>query len=191
MCSLHNWGVFMWCHIKQILQSHHTCDPHVGFLFTCEGIGKSNKRYHYILFSSYNITKLPPSANTHTRIKFQILSWSKSKVLVFFVVFLHTALCKRKPRDFENRARISAYRVVQTLHYEIGLITLAISPYKSYKLTGLQSVATNHLRQSLNEKQHAWLYTTSHKVWTYCPWERVTFCVACFSLLWMLCGSAQ
>ena len=49
--------------------------------------------------------------------KFQILPWTKSKVLVFFVVFLHTALCKRKPSDFAKCARISAYCVVQTLYY--------------------------------------------------------------------------
>ena len=49
--------------------SHHTRDRHVGFLFTFEGIGKSNKMYHYLLFSSYRITKLQPSdknINTYT-----------------------------------------------------------------------------------------------------------------------------
>ena len=82
-----------------------SCDRHVGFPFTCEGIGKSNKMFYYFLFSSYHITKLQPSdknINTHTRVKFQILPYSKSKVLAFFVIFLHTVLCKRKPRDFEK-----------------------------------------------------------------------------------------
>ena len=69
-------GAFHVTSYKANFASHHTRDRHVGFQFTCEGIGKSNKMYHYFLFSSYHITKLQPSdknINTHTRMKFQIL----------------------------------------------------------------------------------------------------------------------
>ena len=38
--------------------SHRTRVRHVGFLFTSDGIGKSNKMFHYFLFSSFHITKL-------------------------------------------------------------------------------------------------------------------------------------
>ena len=85
--------------------SHHTRDHHVGFLFTCEeceGVGKSTK-CHNFLFSSFHITKLQASdknISTHTPMNFQTLPRSESKVLAFFVVFLHTALCKRQPRNF-------------------------------------------------------------------------------------------
>ena len=57
--------------------------------------------FHYFLFTSYHINELQPSdknISTHTQMKFQSLPWSKSKVEVLFVVFLHTALYKRKPR---------------------------------------------------------------------------------------------
>ena len=85
--------------------SHHTHDRHVGFLFTFDGIGKGNKMFHYFLFISCHIIKLQPSdknISTHTRMNFQILPWSKSKVQAVFNVFLLTALCKRKPSDFEK-----------------------------------------------------------------------------------------
>ena len=46
---------------------------------------------HYFLISLYHNTKLRPSdkiSKIHTRLKFQILLSSKSKVPAFFVVFL-------------------------------------------------------------------------------------------------------
>ena len=55
--------------------SHHTHNRHVGFLFMCEGIGKSNKMFHNFSFSSFHITKSQPNdknISTHTRMKFQI-----------------------------------------------------------------------------------------------------------------------
>ena len=70
-------------------------------LHDCDGIGKSNKMFHYFLFSTYHITKLQPNdknISTHIRMKFQILPWSIESSSSFFV-FLHTALCKMKPRD--------------------------------------------------------------------------------------------
>ena len=51
------------------LASHHNRHRHFGFLFTCKGIGKSNKMFHNFLFSSYHIAKLQPSdknISTHT-----------------------------------------------------------------------------------------------------------------------------
>ena len=96
---------------------HHTRNHHVGFLFTCDSIGKSNKMFHYFLFSSYHITRLQPNdknISTYTWMKFQILPWSVSKVLAVFVAFLHTALCNlRKPRDFE---KLCACKCVQTFY---------------------------------------------------------------------------
>ena len=98
--------------------------------------GENNKLFHYFLFSSYHITKIQPSDNnisTHTRLKLQSFPWSKSNVQAILIVFLHTALYKRKPRKSvlsayrvvykrkpssgENRARLPAYRVVQTLFW--------------------------------------------------------------------------
>ena len=35
-----------------LVANHHTRDRHVGFLFTCKGIGKINKMLHNFLFSS-------------------------------------------------------------------------------------------------------------------------------------------
>ena len=56
----------------------------------------------YLIFSAY----LPNYnwvarilAHTHTWWKLQLFPWSTSKVQAFFVVCLHTALRKRKPRD--------------------------------------------------------------------------------------------
>ena len=40
------------------LASHHTSNRHIGFLLACHGIGKYNKMFRYILFSSYYSTKL-------------------------------------------------------------------------------------------------------------------------------------
>ena len=75
----------------------------------------------YFLFSSYHNTKLRPRDNNtkrHTRLKFQILLLSKSKVTAGFVVFLHTAHYKKGNQGAgQSRARIGAYRVVQTLYY--------------------------------------------------------------------------
>ena len=129
-------GTFHLTSYQAIFASHHTRDRHVGFQFTCEGIGKSNKICHYFLFSSYHKTKLQPSdknINTHTRMKFQILPWSKSKVPASFVVYLHTALCKRKPSDFENRARLIACRVVQTLYCFTVAIVLTVERLFCFK----------------------------------------------------------
>ena len=79
--------------------SHHTRDRHVGFPFAWEGVGKSNKIFHNFLFTSYHITKLQMSGKNitiHTWWKLQIIPWCKPQA---FVVFLHTALYERKPRD--------------------------------------------------------------------------------------------
>ena len=94
--------VFMWRHIKQILQvillatamlvsSHHGPD-----------IEKYNQISQNFLFTSYHNTKLQLSdknISTHIQVKFKILLWSESKVIAYFVVFLNTALYKRKPRS--------------------------------------------------------------------------------------------
>ena len=88
--------------IRANFASHHTRDCYVGFLFAWDGIWKSNKMFHNFLFSSCHIIKLQPrdrNISTHILLKFQILSYSKSEVQSLFVVFLLTALYKRKPRD--------------------------------------------------------------------------------------------
>ena len=41
----------------------------------------------------------------------------------------------------------------------MGFIAPAIGANQSKKLTGLLSVTTQYLWQSLNEQQHAWLHT--------------------------------
>ena len=51
-------GVFHVTSYQANFASHRNRDRHVGFQFTCEGIGKSNKIYHYFLFSPYHIIKL-------------------------------------------------------------------------------------------------------------------------------------
>ena len=71
------------------------------FLFAQDGIGKHNKMFRYFLFTLYHITKLQLSnknISKHTRLKFQFLPWSKSKVQVFFEVFLHNALYKNETK---------------------------------------------------------------------------------------------
>ena len=132
--------------------SYRTRDRYVGFLFTCVGIGKSNKMSHNFLFISYHVTKLQPSdknINTQTRMKFQILSWSKSKVLPFFVAFLHTTLCNRKPRDFAK-----SYRVVQTLHRFCHDRTKKVLRNSAFRVKPSSRtrycVSRNRLRESCN-----------------------------------------
>ena len=52
-------------------------------------------------FSLYHNTKLQLSdknISTHTRVKFEILLWSQSKI-ARFVVFLHTALYKKETKE--------------------------------------------------------------------------------------------
>ena len=86
--------------------------PPCWFPFAWPGIGKYNKLSDYFLISSYHNTKLRPSdkiIKIHTWLKFQILLQSKSKVPAFFVVFLHTAPYKRKPR---SGAKSCAYRCI-------------------------------------------------------------------------------
>ena len=86
--------------------------PPCLFPFAWPGIIKYNKMPHYFLISSYHKTKLRPSdkiIKIHTRLKFQILLQSISKVPASFVVFLHSAPCKRKPR---SGAKSCAYRCV-------------------------------------------------------------------------------
>ena len=43
--------------------------------------------------------------------------------------------------------------------YIMGFIAPAKGPHKCKKLTRLLNIATQYLRHSLNEKQHAWLHT--------------------------------
>ena len=50
-------------------------------------------------------------------VKFEILLWSQSKIIVCFVVFLHTALHKKETKKRgKNHAHMCAYRIVQTLY---------------------------------------------------------------------------
>ena len=73
--------------------SHHTCNRSVGFFSAQGGIWKYSKMSHYFLSSLFYTTKLKlrdKNITTHTRLKFQILIWSKSKETAFFVVFLYT-----------------------------------------------------------------------------------------------------
>ena len=59
--------------------SHHTHNPHVGFLFPQSGIGKHNEIGQNFSFSSYHNTKLQlcdKNISIHTRVKFEILLWS-------------------------------------------------------------------------------------------------------------------
>ena len=65
--------------------SHRTCDCLVGFLFACDSIGKSNKMFHYFLFSSYHITKLQPSdKNFCTEWNFKSFHEVNRKFKLFF-----------------------------------------------------------------------------------------------------------
>ena len=52
----------------------------------------------------------------------QIVLWSKSKVPAFLVVFLYTGAFKKHTKvnqaAGQNRARMGAYRVVQTLYWK-------------------------------------------------------------------------
>ena len=82
--------------------SHLTGGRHVGFHSLHSGVGKYNQMPQNFLFSLYHKTKLQLSdknISTHTQVKFKILLWSESKIIAYFVVFLHTALYKRKPRS--------------------------------------------------------------------------------------------
>ena len=117
---------------------------------------KNNKMFLYVLSSSYHITKLQTSGKnitTRARLKFQILSLSKSKVqaffifiyffyfillyyyyyffflmLMFFHVFPHTALYKTRPRNVGNCARVRRYCVVQTSGDIFGYMTSHKNP---------------------------------------------------------------
>ena len=80
----------------------------VVFHFAQPGIGKHNKISRNFLFSPHHNAELQlnyKNISTHTRLKFYIQLWTKSKVTVCLVVFLyatpgqkcvrqHTALCK-------------------------------------------------------------------------------------------------
>ena len=77
-------------HIKQILQVIIPTMP--CFHAAQDDIGKNNKMFHKLQLSNKNIS-------TYTLLKFQILPLSKSNFQAIFVVFPHTALYKRKPRD--------------------------------------------------------------------------------------------
>ena len=80
--------------------------PPCWFPVAWPGIGKNNKISHYFLISSYHNTKLRPSdkiIKIHTRLKFQILLQSKSKVPVFFVVF--SPYCT-KQKETKERGKI-------------------------------------------------------------------------------------
>ena len=101
--------------------SYHTRDRHVGFLFARDGIGKYNKMSHNFLFSSYHNTKLQlrdKNISTHNRLKFQILPWSESKVQAFFFS-PYRAAQKGNQEMLQNRERILANRVVQTLCFHV------------------------------------------------------------------------
>ena len=37
--------------------------------------------------------------SSHTRVKFEILLWSESKIIMWFVVFLHTAMYKKETTE--------------------------------------------------------------------------------------------
>ena len=88
--------------------------PTRWFPFAWPGIGKYNKMSRYSFYSLYHFTKSRPSdknIETHTRLKIQILLWSKSKEKagfdVFFFIPRHTG---RKPR---SGAKSWAHRCVQ------------------------------------------------------------------------------
>ena len=107
--------------------SHHTCDCHVGFLLAWRGIGKHNKMPHYFYLvhttiSNYNrVTKI----STHTPVgNFKSFCEVNQKFKHFFFLFFvfcfsfiprHT---KGNQTARQNRARIGAYRIVQTLYSE-------------------------------------------------------------------------
>ena len=76
------------------------------------------------ILPNYNlVTKI--SAHTHTRLNSRILPWSKLKVQTLFVVFIHTVLCKRKPRDV---AKLCAHECVS--HHANPLLGFHIQFYK-------------------------------------------------------------
>ena len=134
--------------------SRHTRHRHVGFLFTCERIGKSNKMFHYFLFSSYHITKLQPSdknINTHTQMKFQILPWNKSKVLAFFVIFSIPRCATGNQGILQNRARVKC-------------VPRRANPLYPYM----------YLACSSHPQQHC-------VIWDLCSWSEGSGCVDFFS----------
>ena len=89
--------------------SHYTRNPHVGFLFPQSGIGKHNKMSQNFPFSSYHDTKLQlcdKNISKHTRVKFKILLWSKSKKAACFVIFPYSALYKKETKEQGKIMRI-------------------------------------------------------------------------------------
>ena len=75
----------------------------LGFLSTQSGFAKYNKMPQNFSSNSYHNTKLQLSDKniwTHTRVKFKIMLWSKSKIRAFFVGFFpHTALYKKETKE--------------------------------------------------------------------------------------------
>ena len=107
----------MWRHIKQILQVILLA---IAMLVSCSRakvLGKATKS----AIAFYLVPTTLPNYNrvirlsTHTRIKFQILPWSKSKVPTNF--FFSLPRCAKGNQEIlKNSARVSAYHVVQTLY---------------------------------------------------------------------------
>ena len=87
--------------------SHHTRYSHVGFLLAWYGIGKHSKLSHYILLSSYHITKLlrnDKNINTHTLGEnFRSFEEVNQKFKRFDFIFFYTALYKK---ETEQRGKI-------------------------------------------------------------------------------------
>ena len=103
---------FMWRHIKPILHVIPLATAMLVSFCIARYIRKYNKMSPYFLSSSYHNTKLRASnknIKTLTRLKFQILLWTKSEVTADFVVFLHTLQYKKETR---SETKSCAYRCV-------------------------------------------------------------------------------
>ena len=89
----------MWRHIRQILQII------LPTILSNGTILSQTTKWSVTYYLVHTTLKLQPNDRnfrTHTRMKFPILSWSKSKVHAFLVIFLHTTLYKMKSRDVAN-----------------------------------------------------------------------------------------
>ena len=130
------WVLCLWIGLSQTEQitvegfhvkfsSHHTRYSHVGFLLAWYGrpIGKHSKMSHYILFSSYNITKLLQNNKilAHTLGEnFRSFEEVNQKFKRFyFIFFLYCTIQKGNRATGQNRVCIGAYCIVQTLYCHV------------------------------------------------------------------------
>ena len=113
----------MWRHIKPVLQSSYSGPPcWFPFLHSLklENTTKSLKTFHLVHIIIPNCNWVTRILAHPLKLKFKILLWSKSKIIVCFFIFLHTALYKKRNQGAGiNYAHTSVYHVVQTFYRPI------------------------------------------------------------------------